>query len=142
MSRKSDQRPVTLTCPSCQGEFPGWAVHTGTLCSECNADIYLALKTVGLDANMFAMSDALSDDGTIFLQAYGVVSVIGSTQEVLGQEQRMLAMGKQKVEFELLANGLLTARVEICGSLDGNLRASSVVAKAINVINKKFSRSK
>ncbi|HDX8426102.1 hypothetical protein ACEUAI_20845 [Aeromonas veronii] len=141
MSRKSDQRPVTLTCPSCQGGFPGWAVHTGTLCSECNADIYLALKSVKLDANMFAMSDTISNDGTIFLQAYGVVSVISSTQEVLEQEQRMLAMGKQKVEFTLFAKSLLKAGIELCGSFDRNLRASSVVAKTINVINEKFSRS-
>lgn len=136
MSRKSDQRPVTLTCPSCQGGFPGWAVHTGTLCSECNADIYLALKSVKLDANMFAISDTISNDGTIFLQAYGVVSVISSTQEVLEQEQRMLAMGKQKVEFTLFAKSLLKAGIELCGSLDRRMMRTATVTNAINCINK------
>lgn len=136
MSRKSDQRPVTLTCPSCQGEFPGWAVHTGTLCSECNADIYLALKSVKLDANMFAMSDTLSNEGTIFLQANGEISVVSSAHDVSVQEQKMLAMGKQKVEFALFAKNLLKAGIEICGSLDRRMVSSATVTNAINCIHK------
>ncbi len=42
-SKEQDQeQPVTLTCPSCKGQFPGWAVHAGSECIDCHSDSYMA----------------------------------------------------------------------------------------------------
>lgn len=52
-AKKQDQeQPVTLTCPSCKGQFPGWAVHAGSECMDCHSDSYMATANAACDTEL------------------------------------------------------------------------------------------